>query len=35
MNGHRASLFFPETGLAREAILTVDGITMVYQRVYE
>ena len=35
MNGQRASLFFPETGSAREAILTVDGITAVYQRVFD
>ena len=35
VEGRRASLFFPETGLAREAILTVDGITAVYQRVFD
>jgi CubicO group peptidase (beta-lactamase class C family) len=35
INGHQASLFFPEMGLAREAILTMDGVTAVYQRVFD
>jgi hypothetical protein len=35
MNGHQASLFFPETGLACEAILTMDGVTAVYQSIFD